>query len=267
MPQRRNASRYAETSICLGVVGAGVNNSDARSVARRWHGDVRMILTDLRYSARSLARSRGLTATLLLTIALGIGSNAAVAGFVRGLVTCNLPLPGLEGIVSAFAKDEQNSFGPLSYSEYQSLKTQSDTFDFLGAARESRSAVVVDGRSSILSVAAITPELANLFQLSLRDGVVVSHRVWQDEFGGKADVAGERLRIDDAQQRVAGVAPEWLEGLYVGSAVDIWTSLEAPRGREVDRTGQDFWTFGRLRRGSRSTVRRPQSTRRARTGI
>jgi len=44
-----------------------------------------MIWTDLRYAARSLARSPGLTTTLLLTIALGIGSNAAVFGFIRGL--------------------------------------------------------------------------------------------------------------------------------------------------------------------------------------
>src|SRR5689334_2016427 len=44
-----------------------------------------MIWTDLRYSARSLARSPALTTTLLLTIALGIGSNAVVAGFARGL--------------------------------------------------------------------------------------------------------------------------------------------------------------------------------------
>ena len=59
---------------------------------------------DLRYSARSLARTPGLTLTLLLTIALGIGSNAAVVGFIRGLVTRDLPLPGLETVVSVFAQ-------------------------------------------------------------------------------------------------------------------------------------------------------------------
>src|SRR3954447_13549041 len=51
-----------------------------------------MIWTDLRYSARSLARSPILTITLLLTIALGIGSNAAIAGFVRGLVIHDLSI-------------------------------------------------------------------------------------------------------------------------------------------------------------------------------
>jgi ABC-type antimicrobial peptide transport system permease subunit len=50
-----------------------------------------MIWTNFRYSARSLSRSPALTITLLLTITLGIGSNAAVFGFVRGLTTRDLP--------------------------------------------------------------------------------------------------------------------------------------------------------------------------------
>src|SRR3954469_8335744 len=60
-----------------------------------------MIWTDLRYSARSLARSPILTVTLLLTIALGIGSNAAIAGFVRGLVVHDLSMAEPDRAVSA----------------------------------------------------------------------------------------------------------------------------------------------------------------------
>ena len=60
-----------------------------------------MIWTDLRYSARTLARSPGLTTTLLLTIALGIGSNAAVFGFVRGLAMRDLPTPQDNPVMSA----------------------------------------------------------------------------------------------------------------------------------------------------------------------
>ena len=122
-----------------------------------------MTWTDLRYSARTLARRPALTTTLLLTIALGIGSNAAVAGFVRGLVTRRLPLTGLERTVSLFAGDQQNSLGPMSLEDYLSLKNERRSFDLLGAARESRSGVVLDARSSVMSVAAMTPELGELF--------------------------------------------------------------------------------------------------------
>jgi hypothetical protein len=63
-----------------------------------------MIWTDLRYSARSLARSPILTITLLLTIALGVGSNAAIAGFVRGLVVHDLSIGQPDGTSAAMAR-------------------------------------------------------------------------------------------------------------------------------------------------------------------
>src|SRR4051812_7081957 len=63
-----------------------------------------MIWTDLRYSARSLARSPILTITLLLTIALGVGSNAAIAGFVRGLVVHDLSIGQPDRTSAAMAR-------------------------------------------------------------------------------------------------------------------------------------------------------------------
>ncbi len=60
-----------------------------------------MIWTNLRYSARSLARTPGLTITLLLTIAVGVGSNAAVFGFVRGLTLRDLPAAESNQVISA----------------------------------------------------------------------------------------------------------------------------------------------------------------------
>ena len=180
------------------------------------------VLSDLRYSARSFARAPGLSLALLFTIALGIGSNASVLGFVRGSLSRDLPIPGIDSIVSVFARDSQDAFGPVSYEDYLSLKGQRDAFALVGAARESQARVEFRGRSSVLSVAAVTPELAELLQLSLDDGIIVSHRVWQSEFAANADVGAEPIRIDGVDTRVAGVAPDWLEGLYFGRAVDVW---------------------------------------------
>ena len=204
--------------------------------------------TNLRYSARSLARRPGLTLTLLLTIALGVGSNAAVAGFVRGLVTRNVPLPGIASLVSLFGRGEQDSFSPLSYDDYLALKSRRDLFETLGAGRESVVGAVVDGRSTVMSVAAITPEFAALLQLSLTNGVIISHQAWQIEFASRDTVRGEVIRIDGEERRVWGIAPEWLEGLYGDTAVDIWMPLDEPSLEGSDR-GRTFWTLGRLARG------------------
>ncbi len=186
---------------------------------------------------------------LLLTIALGIGSNASVVGFVRGLVTRDLPLPGLDTVVSLFARDAQDAFGPVSYEEYVSLKAQREAFELVGAARQSQGSVVLGGRSSIMSVAAVTPELAAFLHLPLSEGVVISHHVWQSEFGAAPDVRGQPIRIDGVERRAGTVAPDWLEGLYLGSTVDIWIPLQEASLQEIDRRSRTFWGLARLRAG------------------
>lgn len=208
-----------------------------------------MIWTDLKYAARTLSRTPALSLTLLLTIALGIGSNTAVVGFVRGLVTRDLPIAGLDRIVSVFARDPQDGFSPISYDAYRSLRTEAGVFELLGAARVSRSSVTVDGRSAVMSIAAMTPELATLIELPAADGVVISHRIWQGEFGGGVDLHDHLISIDEAKRHIAGVAPGWLEGLYVGNDVDVWIPLDERSMQPRDRSRQTFWALGRLRPG------------------
>ena len=213
--------------------------------------------SDLRYSVRSLTRSPGLTLTLLLTIALGIGSNASVAGFVRGLTARNVPIPGIQRVVSVFARDAQDAFGPVSYETYLSLEAQGGTFDWLGAAREARVAVRLGDRSSVMTVAALTPKLAELLQLPLTNGVVISHRVWENELGSDPDARNTKIRVDGRESQVAGIAPDWLDGIYLGSLVDIWSSFEEDAVQEGDRSSRIFWALGQLRPGT--SVRQAQA--------
>src|SRR5262249_50105470 len=119
----------------------------------------------------------------------------------------------------------------------------------VGAAREAQSSVALDERASIVSVAAVTPTLAGLLHLTLDDGVVISDRMWQTSFGGREDVRGSPLRIDGADTRVAGAAPEWLEGLYFGRTVDIWMPLRETSLPPDDRRSRTYWMFGRLHPG------------------
>lgn len=208
------------------------------------------LLADLRYSAKSLARTPGLTLVLLLTIALGIGANAAVFGFIRGLVARNVPLPWIDRTVSLFGRDARNALGPVSYEGYLAIKTHGDAFDALGAARETRNSVAIGERSSEMSVANVTPELADLLQLPLAGGVVISRRSWQNDFAGRTTVRGETIHVDGVQLTVAGIAPDWLEGLYVGRPVDIWMLVQPSSLQGGDRTSRTFWAVGRLREGT-----------------
>jgi predicted permease len=214
--------------------------------------DAVSVFANLRYSARSFTRAPGLALALLVTIALGIGSNASVLGFVRGSVARDRPIPELDSIVSLFGRDQQGVLGPVSYDTYITLAQQLDGAVELGAARELQAGVVLDERSSIVSVAAVTPPLARFLQLALDDGVVISRHVWQTSFSEREDVSGSTVRLDgpvSTVTHISGVAPEWLEGLYIGRAVDLWVPLQESALQLSDRGSRTCWVLGRLRDG------------------
>lgn len=186
---------------------------------------------------------------LLLTIALGVGANAAVYGFVRGLTTPDLPLPGIARLISLFTRQNDGALLPVSYADYLSTRAGVDTFQSLGAARESRALVAVGSRTSTLTTAAVTPALADLLKLSFAGGVVISEKIRRREFGDRLDVSGEVIRVDDTGTFVAGVAPGWLTGLYSGREVDVWLPLQESAVAEQDRRSLSFAVIGRLSEG------------------
>jgi predicted permease len=207
------------------------------------------ILADLKYSARSLVRAPGLALALLLTIAIGVGSNAAVLGFVRGFVSRDIPLAGSSRLVSIYAREGDGAFGPLSAAEVDAVAAQTALFDRVGAIREAHASVVLNDRLSVLPIASVTPEVAELLELGPASprGVVISHRLSRTEFGGRTDLRDQLIRIDGREAPIAGVAPEWLEGLYVDRAIDVWVPFDPlPASDAQSRT---LWVLGQLRPG------------------
>lgn len=208
------------------------------------------ILIDVRHSARGFARTPGVSIALVLTIALGVGANASVHGFVRGLIARDTPLTAVERLVSVVAQDAHRAAGPLSHDDYLKARNRRDVFDWLGAARESQATIVRGGGApSIMAATAVTPDLARLLNVPAAEGIVISHRVWRDEFRSSAVVRGEPLQVDGIDGRVSGVAPEWLDGLFVGRAVDLWIALPDDAVEPTHRDSRTLWAIGQLREG------------------
>jgi hypothetical protein len=154
------------------------------------------ILKGLQYFARSFARMPVLALPLLFTIALGIGSNVSIRGFVQGLTKPVFALTYDERLVSVFEQSPLRETGPLSYQEYLSLKNRHDVFEWIGAARVSPRVMALASQGETVSAAAVTSNLAGVLNVSLCGGVVVSHRMWQNEFGAMAGVRDVPIQID-----------------------------------------------------------------------
>lgn len=235
--------------------------ADAVALALLWDRTALMaanVLADIRYSLRSLARTPVWTAALVLTIALGIGSSASVQGFARGLLTTDLPIFAIGRVVTVFATDQNGASGPVPFDVFGALNTRRDIFESLGAIHESQARVSIGSRSTLMSVAGYTPEVAAVFPLSSSAGVTLSHRVRFAQFPVNVEPSGRMVQIDNATVPITGAMPYWLEGLYRGRAIDVWRPLDAadhgdlrpgaPTSRSL-RGGVEVWVIGRLRSG------------------
>jgi ABC-type antimicrobial peptide transport system permease subunit len=204
-------------------------------------------LLTFRNSARAFARTPGLSFVLLLTIALGVGSNVTVFGFVQGLIHPSAPTKAEDRMVSIFAQDKTHRAGPLTRHQFQLLRNHPDAFVWIDGARIVPAKVNLGGGSEIAIVAAVMPNLANALSLPQTGGVTISRRMWTREFGDHVSVAGQQIQINNIELPIAGIAPDRLEGLYRDQVVDFWIPL--PTVSPQDQNSQDVWVLARIRDG------------------
>src|SRR6266536_4167747 len=181
-----------------------------------------LFLHDLRTALRSLARAKGLTITVALTLALGIGANAAIFSVVRGVLL--RPLVNRDEDRLIYIRQSARGIGAdnvtFSVPEIQDLrervKTLSAFGDFstigftmvgLGEPREVRSGVV---GGSYFEVMGLRPVLGRL--LDARDdgpnaagAVVLTYRFWKTAFNSDPTVVGKTIRLGVGAATIVGV--------------------------------------------------------------
>jgi ABC-type lipoprotein release transport system permease subunit len=198
-------------------------------------------------SARTFARNPGLSLALILTIAFGVGSNAAVYGFVQGLTHPTSALGLDDRIVSIYNQTARHEGGPFSQSEYERLRRLPATFDWVDAARMTPSEVFIGDHTEVLTTATVAPSLAGALNLRIRNGVAISDRVWQRVFGGRALVSDRNhLRVDNVTYPIVGIAPSGLEGLYRDRPVDVWIRSQDRSPQGPGPQHRNLWVVARL---------------------
>jgi putative ABC transport system permease protein len=181
-----------------------------------------LFLNDLKIALRSLARAKGLAITVVLTLALGIGANAAIFTLVRGVLL--RPLVNRDEDRLIYIRQSAPGFGienaNFSVPELQdlraSVKTLSSFGDFstigftiigLGEPREVRAGVV---GGSYFDVMGLHPVLGRL--LDMRDdgpnaagAAVLTYRFWKMGCNGDPSVIGKTIRLGDRSATIVGV--------------------------------------------------------------
>jgi putative ABC transport system permease protein len=179
-------------------------------------------LSDVKYAYRSLARSQGLTLTVVLTLALGIGANAAIFSLVRGvllrplvnrdenrLIYIRQSAPGLNIENATFSVPEIQDLKSrvTTLSAFGDFSTIGFTMVGLGEPREVRSGVV---GGSYFDVMGLHPVLGRLLGPgddgpSAAGACVLTYRFWSTTLKGDTSVLGKTVRLGTRTATIVGV--------------------------------------------------------------
>ena len=255
---------------------------ERRMSAREWLGAWRQ---DLQYSVRSLAREPQFSLMVIVTLALGIGANAAMFGIIdRLLLSGPAHVVDAERIKRLFVTTEPAGMGAFTtgtvgYVSYALLRDHTDAFEHVAAHTE-RSLTLGSGeRAREVRVGYATwdyfpllgtrPLLGRFFLEEedepddARDVAVISESLWRTEYGGSADVLGQRIDISAKPYTIVGVAPAGFTGTRMRPVV-AWLPMSTHPAPVEDWpaawNAQWLSVIGRLRPGVDAELAAQQAT-------
>ena len=219
---------------------------DLPAAPRAWWRD---IVHDLRYALYALRRQPGFAIVAILTLALGIGANAAIFALVDATVLRPLPLPEPERVLFVSERTEASPRSNVSPINLRDWAEQSRNFAAFGGYLPNVASMVMtrpDGRGQNVSRQWVTAGVFEALGLEALRGrafrgeddrsggnlVVVSEAFWRNQFGADPGLVGRALTLDGEPYTVLGVMPA-AAGLIGRS--DVWAMMSLgdipPRAR------------------------------------
>jgi predicted permease len=215
---------------------------------------------DLRYVARSFARSPGFFIVTVLTLALGIGAATAIFSVVNGVLLQPLPYPSSDRIVQLFQVGKGGQRGSVSEANFPDWKAETRSFSAMALSSWDNTTTVTGLAEPIraqqtsvtrefFAVFGAKPELGRTFvddelRLGGSPAVIVSHGFRQKYFADGSPL-GKTLRIDGTLFTIVGVMPAYMD---YPAGNDLWTPHELDPVNN-NRTAGGWRAFGRLNAG------------------
>ena len=221
------------------------------------------VLQDLKYAFRTLRLSPAFTTAAVLALGLGIGAATAVFSLLDGVVLRPLAYDQPDRLVMVWEKDEKKGMlrqpvSPVNLMDYRQLssvfedvaawwKPEINLVDDVG---EPIRVSTVETSENLFQVMGVQPWLGRGFVIdSTLHGVeseaVISHRLFQNRFGGDRAVLGRVVRLNGADFTIVGVMPA---GFHFPDQTDVWQRLQWNLAQH-SRHAHFMQAVGRLRPG------------------
>jgi len=210
-----------------------------------WESLVETFWQDVRYAIRMLRRSPGFTAVAVLSLALGIGANAAIFSLVDTVLRRSLPVSDSHQLVVFASRrpgQSQGSNHAFSYDWLRAARTESRALTDVIASAAIRVRVEIDGiaestiqgqlvSGNYYTMLGVGPALGRLVapdddgQPGARAVAVLSHAYWQRRFGQDFSVLGKTVRLNGYPFTIIGVSASGFFGTRLGTPADVTVPL------------------------------------------
>ena len=220
-------------------VAAGVSSAEARRSALVEFGGVEQVKQavrekrvgvglellgrDFRYGLRQLCKSRGFSFAAVLTLALGIGTTAAMFSVVDAVVLRPLPYNNVDRLVDVKTHSASTFWQVCSWPGYLEMRRENRTFQDLAgfapywgmtlrAGDQTQYVRVTQGTDNFFHVFGVNPMLGRTFlpgedTPGKNNVVVLSYEIWRRAFNGNSNVVGTLVHLDGESYQVIGVMP------------------------------------------------------------
>jgi putative ABC transport system permease protein len=219
---------------------------------------------DLRYAVRALTRARGFTLTAVVVIALGVGANTAAFSVADFVLLRPAPFPDPDSIVRLCEGPRtgagwgcMNQMSPANYRDFKNMSTSfaamgaytADAVNLVGG-REPRRLEIARVTVELLPLLGVAPAMGRVFESHTGDinAAVISHGLWQSQFGGAPSIVGEKISLNGAPYTVVGVMPPTF--YFPTRNAQLWTLLTLREEDFENRTNTYLDGVARLRAGT-----------------
>jgi predicted permease len=256
----------------------GIPEAEARTRALREFGGVTQVkeayrvqrgapffehvVRDLRFGLRQLAKSPSFTLTAVLTLALGIGANAAMFSVVEGVLLSPLPYPEPDRLVMTWQTRPNVKQTLISYPDFLEWQRTSHSFERMAAFTFHQFTLTGSGSAEHVSGMRVSSGFFAALGVKLALGrdflpsedrphgtpaAIISHRLWRDRFASSPHVLGNSLTLEGVDYTIDGVLPAgfrfWMDGdVYLPIAQDLPAIL-------MERSVHGIGGLARLRPG------------------
>jgi predicted permease len=221
------------------------------------------VLRDIRYGARSLRKSRALTAVAVLALTLGIGLTTTMFSIVYGALLKGMPFPNPDELVAVERQNLSRGIRQMQMPIHDYLDYRAQQRSFTGIAAHYGGTVNVSGAekaerydgawvtADLFDVLQARPQLGRTFRREeetpgLGNVAVLSYSMWQDRYAGDPQILGKSIRANGQPYTVIGVMPPKFR--YPDNQ-SIWMPLQLDATKLERGTGQHLEVVARLRPG------------------